>query len=60
MRARYLEALIVIYFLYQVSRRIKTVVETKGGPGEVGGKRAASCARYLEALMVENKGFVGP
>ena len=41
-------------------RRIKTVVETKGGPGEVGGKWAASCASYLEALMVENKGFVGP
>ena len=43
-----------------MSRRIKTVVGTKDGPGEVGGERAASCARYFEALMVENKGFVGP
>ena len=32
---------------------IKTLVDTKAAPGEVGGKRAASCARYLEALVVE-------
>ena len=36
-RARYLEAL---------------MVEIKGAPGEVGGKRVAPHARYLEALMV--------
>ena len=42
---------------YHVPRRIKTVVETKGAPGEVGGKRAASCARPIVDMFMQTCRF---
>ena len=54
-RARYLEISDGI-FRTRCHVEIKTVVERKATPGEVGGKRAASCARYLDKDCVRKKG----